>query len=221
VSVPEKISIYETTYRNYLKQVAEQEFTQKEDALGVRISGDDVIVPFFGKDFQVNSAGILDDHGRPPHFAVSVVLCKYLIHYKPDILCAENDSQWVSYRNFKDAAPLVNYFSNTTEKAIAQNFSGKLEQLAASCRFLGGRDHDEGLAYDLTMKITPLPRIPIYLLFNDADDEFPAECSVLFQRRVEQFLDMECVAIVGGLLSDFLFHAAVGGNHNINIDGLL
>jgi len=204
VSVPEKISIYETTYRNYLKQVAEQEFTQKEDALGVRISGDDVIVPFFGKDFQVNSAGILDDHGRPPHFAVSVVLCKYLIHYKPDILCAENDSQWVSYRNFKDAAPLVNYFSNTSGKSIAKNFTGSVKRLEASCRTLGGELHDEGLSYDLTMQVTPLPHVPLYLLFNDADDEFGAECSVLFEKRVEKFLDMECVAIVGALFADYL-----------------
>jgi len=216
-----KSVIYEKTYRNYLKQVADQDFSGKQKELGIRKKDNYLIIPFWGNDYRVNAEGIVDDLGKPSNFAVSVVLLKYLLHFEPGLLITDQSAQWVSYRNFKNAAPLVNYFSNTTEKAIAQNFSGKLEQLAASCRFLGGRDHDEGLAYDLTMKITPLPRIPIYLLFNDADDEFPAECSVLFQRRVEQFLDMECVAIVGGLLSDFLFHAAVGGNHNINIDGLL
>jgi hypothetical protein len=35
------------------------------------------------------------------------------------------------------------------------------------------------------------------LLFNDKDDEFPAQCSVLFERRAQKFLDMECLAMVG------------------------
>ena len=38
------------------------------------------------------------------------------------------------------------------------------------------------------------------VLFNDADDEFPAQCSVLFERRAENYLDAECLAIAGRLL---------------------
>ncbi|MGD8762104.1 MAG: DUF3786 domain-containing protein [Desulfobacteraceae bacterium] len=42
------------------------------------------------------------------------------------------------------------------------------------------------------------------LLFNDKDEEFPAQCSVLFERRTENYLDMECVAMVGMLLYNYL-----------------
>jgi hypothetical protein len=42
------------------------------------------------------------------------------------------------------------------------------------------------------------------LLFNDADEEFPADCKVLFEKRAESYLDMECVAIIGMLLAEFL-----------------
>jgi len=38
------------------------------------------------------------------------------------------------------------------------------------------------------------------MLYNDADDEFPATCSVLFERRAERYLDPECLAMVGALL---------------------
>jgi hypothetical protein len=39
--------------------------------------------------------------------------------------------------------------------------------------------------------------VPILVLFNDADEEFPARCSVLFQRRAEHFLDAESLAVLG------------------------
>jgi hypothetical protein len=46
--------------------------------------------------------------------------------------------------------------------------------------------------------------VPVLLLFNDSDDEFPAQCLVLFERRTEKYLDMECVAMVGMLLYEYL-----------------
>jgi hypothetical protein len=49
-----------------------------------------------------------------------------------------------------------------------------------------------------------IPKVPLLLLYNDADDEFPAHCSILFERRAEKYLDAECLAILGMLLSVYL-----------------
>ena len=46
------------------------------------------------------------------------------------------------------------------------------------------------------------------MLCNDADEEFPARCRVLFERRAENYLDMECLAMVGMLLFEYLKPAA-------------
>ena len=54
--------------------------------------------------------------------------------------------------------------------------------------------------YDISVKFQALPRIPLLLLFNDRDDEFPSNCSVLFKGNAGYFLDPECLAIPGGLL---------------------
>lgn len=35
-------------------------------------------------------------------------------------------------------------------------------------------------------------------------DEFAAHCMVLFERRAENYLDMECLAMVGMLLFEYL-----------------
>ena len=59
-------------------------------------------------------------------------------------------------------------------------------------------------SYDLCMQFNALPKIPVLMLFNDADKEFPAQCAVLFERRAEKYLDMECLAMVGMLLFEYL-----------------
>lgn len=49
-----------------------------------------------------------------------------------------------------------------------------------------------------------LPRIPVLLRFNDRDEDFPAQCAVLFPRSAETFLDLECMAIGATLLAGML-----------------
>ena len=44
--------------------------------------------------------------------------------------------------------------------------------------------------------------MPLLLLFNDADEDFPPACSVLFERRAEHYLDKECLAMLGMMLAD-------------------
>lgn len=53
------------------------------------------------------------------------------------------------------------------------------------------------MSYDLAAQFVALPRVPLLLLFNDADDEFPARCSVLFQEHADRYLDPECLAMLG------------------------
>jgi len=42
------------------------------------------------------------------------------------------------------------------------------------------------------------------MLFNDQDEDFPARCSLLFEKRAERYLDMECLAMMGWVLAAWL-----------------
>ena len=60
-------------------------------------------------------------------------------------------------------------------------FTGKLTVLRDACLKLGGYSPRVSLSYDLAMQFDALPKVPILLLFNDLDSEFPAQSSVLFE----------------------------------------
>lgn len=196
-----KPSVFKETYQNYLDQIGKIDLDSRAEKLGGRIIKDEMVLSFFGQPYRISSRGIKDPSGKQPPMGISVVLCKYLL-LCPAILSL--DKEWVSYRDFKDSAPLVHSFVNHTERPIARNFSNRLEDLAAACEKLGGKDPDLALNYQLIMKLYPLPKVPVLLLFDDIDEEFPAQCKVLFERRAEQYLDPECLAIMGTLLNNFL-----------------
>ena len=197
----EKEHVYQQTYNDYLSRIAEIDLKFAADKLGLKMSGKEAIIPFFGKPYRVSPEAIADSSGKQPHLSVSVILCKYLL------MCPMIEplgGNWMSFKDFKDAAPLIQAFFNTVTLPIAESFSAKLVDLDQACRKIGGFSPKDDYPYDLCMQFDALSKVPLLLLFNDKDEEFPAQCSVLFEKRVEKFLDMECLAMVGMLFCEYL-----------------
>jgi len=196
-----KAPVFEQIYQDYLARVAGLDLTGKQDLLGIRVEAQTVFIPFFNEGYKVTPLDITDQKScRPPH-SVSVILCQYLL-LSPDR--PDDDRQLVTYRDFKDAAPYVQGFDNTARKPISQAFAGRLYALKAGCRHLGGIPCDIGISCDLSYMFEALPRVRIYLVFNDADEDFPADCSLLFEKQAARYLDMECLAMIGMVLAQRL-----------------
>jgi hypothetical protein len=192
---------FEKTYQIYLERIGRLAFKSLEKNLGVTVEKDEVIVPFIGKPYRVSAKGILDPAGQRPSLEICVVLSNYLIWCQDDYSIGD---EWVSYRDFKDAGPLTVFYANSVEKPIARHFSGKLHELETSCLSCGGVASELEVSYELSIKFNPLPKVPMLLLFNDVDEEFPAHCSLLFEKHADKFLDAESLAILGMILSTYL-----------------
>jgi len=197
-------TIYEMTYRNYLAQIEGLDLASVGEKLGCDVERNEVLIPLFGKPHRVSEKGILDPSGKQPSFDQCVILCKYLL-LCPDV--PPKDHEWVSYRGLKDSGPLTKYFANDVERAIAEYFKGRGGALAEASEALGGYPPAIEASYDLSVQFDALPRVPVVILYNDADDEFPAKCSVLFENRAEHYLDAECLAMLGRLLFTYLKEA--------------
>ena len=90
------------------------------------------------------------------------------------------------------------------ERPIARHFSGRVESLESSCSKLGGAPFETDAGYELSYELPALPKVPIFLMYNDKDEEFGAECRLLFRRNAEAYLDMESLAIIGLVLQERL-----------------
>jgi hypothetical protein len=198
-------TVYEKTYRNYLAQLEGLDLTSVGEKLGCKVERNEVLIPLFGKPYKVSKRGIFNPSGKKPDFDQCVILCKHLL------LCPNvppKDHEWVSYPGLKDSGPLTKYFANEVERAIAQYFRARVDRLVEASATLGGSPPAIQASYDFSAQFDALPRVPLVLLYNDADEEFPAKCSVLFENRAEHYLDAECLAMVGRLLFTYLKEAA-------------
>ena len=196
----EKSPIFDKTYRDYLSQIADLDLKSIKDKLGIQVADGKVIIPLFGRSYTVSGQGISGPEGRKPHLSTCVILCKYLL------MCPSHEpreANWVSFKDFKDAAPLIHSFATAVSNPISKMFSGRSSALESVCIKIGGYRPAENFSYDVSIQFDALPRVPLLLLFNDRDEEFPAQCSVLFEQRTEKYLDMECVAMLGMLLYSY------------------
>ena len=197
--------VFDQTYEAYLTQIAELDLNFIAPTLGAEVDGDAIVIPFFGEPYRISAQGIVDSSGKKPHLSIAVILCKYLLMCP---LIEPLGGNWMAFKDFKDAAPLVHAFSNTVTRPIAESFSGRRSVLEKSAKNMGGYTPSEDFPYDLSFQFDALPKVPLLLLFNDQDEEFPAQCGVLFEKRTEKFIDMECLAMVGMLFCEYLKKAS-------------
>ena len=200
---------FEKIYRDYLAQLAAIDLRAAAEMLGGYPDGGAVILPFFARHYKISADGILDPSGNRPSHSVSVLLSKCLL------MCPKNpplNASWVSYKDFRDAGPFVGGFRNNAEVPLERTFGSNPAELRKRCEALGGAPAAEDFPYEVAMRLPALPKVPLLLLFNGVDEEFPARCTMLFERRAEKYLDMECLAIIGWALSAYLLEIPSWGS---------
>ena len=189
--------IFEKTYRDYLSQIGSMDLSAAAKKAGLDFVDNALIIPLLGEELCVSDNGIYDSSGGQPGFDVCIILSRYVLMSmddKPDV------TGWTAFRNLKNSGPLETYFRNDVEAAIKNFFTGKTGLLKKASDLLNAIVPSMELNYDLAVEIALLPGLPAIIIFNDADEEFPASCSVLFDGNAESWLDAESLAMLGRLL---------------------
>ena len=202
----DQADIFETHYREYCRQIGGCDLEKAAGILGIQENAGEWGIPFLGETYGISGNGIKDASGKRPGYGLCVILAKYVLRC-PET--AYHDPEWVAFRDFKREAAMtnVNFFSSDTETAILKRFEGRLDRLVCAGHRLGGQDQDSGAGWDFSMAFDLLPRIRLLLLFNDRDEEFPAQCRVLFEKHAEVYLDPESLAMSGAALAKYLQRA--------------
>lgn len=193
-----KAAVFEETYHAYVEQIGTLALPDLQDILGFEMEGDHAVIPLYNTRYVVSSHGIVDGEGQTARLSECVILSKYLLMC-PEALPAAGGL--AAFKDFKDAAPLIHFFNNSVQGDVARAFSGKIAALNEACERLGGVPVEDDWSYQIKYRFAGLPRVSVYLLFNDEEEGFPAQCTLLFDRSTEAFLDMESVAMLAGTLS--------------------
>jgi hypothetical protein len=156
-------------------------------------------LPFFGSpttvmypEYEVTVGG----RPVPPHIAALVVYHLAQSDGTPPA------GTWISFADLPDGSFYVTAFRGYTGAAIARRFAAAPDAVARAVARVKGTVL-VGLA-DRAWRVPALPRLPIALLWWDADDEFEARAELLFDASAAHHINTEGCAILGSWLTSLL-----------------
>lgn len=113
---------------------------------------------------------------------------------------------WLPYASLRGAGPFGPAFQKGVLQPLARTFSGRLPLLCAALEALEGTRLPLG---DVGYEVPAFRCIPVRVLFWDADEEFPAQANLLFDRSAVDFIHVESVVSIAMALNTRL--AALAG----------
>jgi hypothetical protein len=171
-------------------------------------------------DFAALAAGLGADYGeeagRPylaiPYFGYCLQVFKDELRYPPGALADPWDAillynyiasggsrvptgDWIAYNSLPNSVSKAKTLARL-ERELAAHFRGRAAALKDRAQSLGAElVAVGGVDSDVQAVSQPLPRVPILLLFWDADpaEGFEAQCRLLFDASVSEYLDLEAI----------------------------
>jgi hypothetical protein len=102
--------------------------------------------------------------------------------------------KWVALDHFPNTASHVKVFQRKAEDKVAEIFNGNIDGLKVCSKELGGIEEDSKVKADYVCRFDLLPRIPLYLIFWEADEEFQAGCKLFVDSSADVYIDTEYLA---------------------------
>lgn len=160
------------------------------------------LLPFLGDYLRVEPErrAILRLEGeaweRIDYPMLELIVLVYLLYSKDEPL----SHRLITVKELKDA----HFFQGPHElkiKPVLERFGYDIEGFRRASKLLGGMEEDMG---DACFRLPAFPRIPVYYLLWQGDEEFPPRVSVLFDSSIEKHFQADAIWGLVNVVSDML-----------------
>ncbi|MBU1171835.1 MAG: DUF3786 domain-containing protein [Proteobacteria bacterium] len=114
---------------------------------------------------------------------------------------------WKGFVQFPNTVSKIISMTTSVEEPLIEHFAGKKEELRDKALALGGTllPKEEGTA-DISVLFTPLPRVPVVLLFWDSvpGEEFEPQVKLMFDETITEHLDIESIMFLSERIRQLL-----------------
>jgi len=129
----------------------------------------------------------------PIPLAEKIIVLHYLLTARGESL----GNNFVTFREVPGGAFYYPAFLKRARDPLVRIFGSEPERLLRCGRQLGAEPANLG---DASVRLVPLPRIPLTLVLWKGDEEFAPEATVLFDRSVGSYLPPEDIAMLSGMV---------------------
>lgn len=112
---------------------------------------------------------------------------------------------WKGFIEFPNTVSKAVTMEKAVEKPLATRFAGKTAELRQRAEALGAVDLTlADSSAQLALLLTPLPRLPVALLFWDDGGNFPAQAKLMFDETITEHLDIESIVFLSERIRQLL-----------------
>ncbi len=193
--------------REHLRdKIRNHDFKAIASGLGVTYSVDNDVealeIPYFNRMVTMKHSGIWVEGSEDFDPWDEILLYNYIFFSGSKPL----SDDWVGLESFPNSLPKRAALEDGCHRRISEAFTGARNELERACQELGGTRVADGHSAEVAFQFQALPRMPLFLLFWDEDNEegFEAQTKVLFDAQAMEYLDLEGLTFVAEKLADHL-----------------
>jgi len=172
-------------------------FTEVAEGIGGVVHGESLILKCLGREFSISPKGEIYTSGHINPWE-KIFLLNYIKNAGKDDLT----NRWVSFSALNDGMLKSSTFERECEEPLNNLFNKSMEKTTQILQKLGALKQD-GFATEHAWVIFLLPKIPVLILYWQAEDDIPSQTKILFDPTADRFLDVESLLFLAeGLVTN-------------------
>ncbi len=156
-------------------------YNSEDKTYYVKIWGIDYVI-----DPAISTISRVDGKDKNVHEYFELFIIYYLIHATN----TESKEEWISEKDLQGGPTFFRGPHLLPTQLICEATGNDLQKFKDRCTILGGKPLDMA---DCAFHFEITPEIPVAVLYWQADDDFPAEAKLLFDRSMENLLPLDIV----------------------------
>ena len=198
---------YEETYKTIVPRLQSCDFLHAARNLGFTlISNNRLSINFLGRIFEITRDGIKPVDGQP----VNVNFLSVLVYYAVSKGGGEPTQEFYLLHHFTHgvfSGGTISSFGWMT-RSLRKVYGGDYQKFSEAAKKLGMVYKGGRGSGTYVWNYQLLPKMPIQVVYIEADDEFPCDIQIYYDKTALQFLDFEPLAFLNGCFASAL--AALG-----------
>ncbi len=201
---------YDSIYSRLIPKLSDCDFKESADRLGFEYVNGGVQVEFLKREYRITRDGVEPLDSQPVNVNIRSVLLYYLLskgHGEPE-------NSFILFESIPRMITGISGQNQVSNNSLERYFGDDYSRFSEAGAKLGGIEKESQLGKHV-WHFDVLPKIPLRVVYYDADDEFPVSIKILLDNTAIQFMEFECLAFMVGsfvraLLKTSNFGDAVG-----------
>lgn len=184
---------YEVAFNKAAAVLRARDPDQVNNTCGTSRDESRIILPFFNQELAIKLPKV---EFNPP--TISLYEQILILHYLTTFGKTATKGEYVSFKNLPGASFYNPTYRKRGPERILKAFGNNVEKIVEASEVLGGSRAEYG---DVSVKLDVFPKIKAIVVLYRSDDEFPPEANILYNDDIINYLPLEDIAVLSGIIA--------------------